>query len=206
MHRFKIDKEKLADYFILVVRCLLAYIFLDYGYAKLTEGQFGLHAEELAQPLGKTSLMRMAWYLFSFQPFKYFIGISQIICALLLIWNRTVLLGAALFLPIAANILIIDLTIMPGSPFAMRLSFYLLLDLLIFYHYREKVIMAFFYLTKGINPKFKYKPGWYLAIPLFAILLEFLPFVPRMISAFLKDPQGTWHEILKIIEAIGRNI
>ena len=59
------------------------------------------------------SLSKIAWHLFHHQPFKIFIGISQIVAALLLLYNRTMVIGALMLIPIVANILIIDLTIMP---------------------------------------------------------------------------------------------
>ena len=131
----QINKAKFFDYFIIIARFLLAIIFIMYGYSKLTEGQFGLSNEMLEKPIKELNLMQIRWYIFDKQPFKFFIGISQIICGILLLINRTVLIGAIIFLPIALNILIIDLTIMPtqmANAFAFRLGFYIILDLLIF--------------------------------------------------------------------------
>ncbi|MBT2622206.1 DoxX family membrane protein [Chryseobacterium sp. ISL-6] len=209
MKALNLNKAKIFDYFILVIRFLLAYTFIRYGYSKLTDGQFGLNENELLQPIKDLNLMKVGWYLFSFQPFSYFIGVSQILCAIFLLFNRTVLLGALLFLPIAANILIIDLTIMPkqmANAFAFRLSFYILLDLLIFYHYREKVINAFKSLTSGIKFKFKHHFSLYLLLPLFALVLEFSSAIPTAIFIFLKEPQKSWNYITSIVNVLLKNI
>jgi uncharacterized membrane protein YphA (DoxX/SURF4 family) len=104
--KLKISKAKLWDYFILTARFLLAWTFLGYGYGKLTAGQFGISEAELATPLQDLSLFRVSWYLFDHEPFKSFIGVSQVLCGLLLLVNRTVLIGVFFFLPIAATILI----------------------------------------------------------------------------------------------------
>ncbi|MEM8900560.1 MAG: hypothetical protein AAGC85_20765, partial [Bacteroidota bacterium] len=149
----KISREQFWDYLILTARFVLAWFFLYYGQGKLTGGQFGLTEEELLTPIKDLSLFKLGWYLFDFQPFKAFIGISQIICAILLLWNRTVILGAFLYLPIALNILIIDLTIMPIElkvGFAFRLSFYLLLNILILWHYREKLLIMWKAAWEGV--------------------------------------------------------
>ena len=96
----------------------------------------------MATQLKDVSLFKLSWYSFDHEPFKSFIGVSQIICGLLLLINRTTLIGAFLFLPIVATILIIDLTFMPISlaqGFAWRLSFYIFLDLLILWHYKDRM-------------------------------------------------------------------
>ncbi|MFC7525545.1 hypothetical protein ACFQRK_16395 [Parapedobacter sp. GCM10030251] len=80
-----------------------------------------LTVQELATPIQELSLFKIAWYLFDHQPFKIFIGISQIVASLLLLFNRTMVIGALMLVPIVANILIIDLTIMP---YAFKLAFF----------------------------------------------------------------------------------
>lgn len=130
-------KQKAWDYFILVGRFLLGWTFLRYGFGKITESQFGLDASAMATPIEDLSLFQLGWYLFEQEHFNTFVGISQILCGGLLIWNRTALIGAFLFLPLVGNILMVDLTIMPplmAKTFAWRLSAYILLDLLILWH------------------------------------------------------------------------
>lgn len=70
-------RSKIFDYLIIVIRFLLAVIFISYGYGKLTEGQFGLTIQELQKPVKELNLLQIGWYLFDQQPFKFFIGISQ---------------------------------------------------------------------------------------------------------------------------------
>ena len=138
----KISKEKLWDYFILIARFLLAWTFFGYGFSKLIDGQFGISEEEMTTPVKDLSLFKLSWFMFDHEPFKSFIGLSQIICASLLLFNRTVIIGAFLFLPIITTILIIDLTFMPigmAQSFTWRLSFYIFLDLLIIWNSSEQM-------------------------------------------------------------------
>jgi len=187
-----IPKARYWDYFIVAARCLLAINFLVYGYGKLTGGQFGLNEAELATPIKDLSLFRVGWYLFGHEPFETFIGVSQIICGILLLINRTVLLGAFMFLPIAANILVIDLTIMTGNfatGFAWRLSYYLLLDLLILGHYQEKLQVIWKAVWQNVQPQFKHPLWAYVLLPVLALVLEFVPVVPRaLIDLMLHKP------------------
>lgn len=207
MRKKIVDKRKIFDYFIIVSRFLLAIVFIQYGYSKLTQGQFGLSEEELAKPIKELSLMQVGWFLFDQQPFKAFIGVSQIICGILLLLNRTVLIGALLFLPIAINILIIDLTIMPkesANPFTGRFIFYILLDLLILYHYRIQAINASQIITQNTEPKFEYKIWLYLIVPVLALILEFTPALPALLYGFITQPAEMWNLIKETIGSISK--
>ena len=153
--------------------------------------------------------MQIGWYLFDKQPFKYFIGISQIICGILLLVNRTVLIGAIIFIPIALNIIIIDLTIMPkelGNSFAIRLGFYIFLDILIFYHYKVQTIEAVKNFTKSVKPKFKQKIWTLIFIPVLSFFLEFSPAIPKVIWGLITDPEKMIKSIKETINIILKNI
>ena len=84
-----VKKEKLWDYLILCARVLLAWILLSYGWSKVNGGQFGISAEEMARPVKDLGLFKLSWYMFDHEPFKSFIGISQIIAGLLLLTDIT---------------------------------------------------------------------------------------------------------------------
>ena len=194
-------KSKNFDYLIIVIRFLLAIIFISYGYGKLTEEQFGLTIEELQKPIKELNLLQIGWYLFDQQPFKFFIGVSQIICGILLLINRTVLIGAVLFLPIVINILIIDLTIMPkamANAFAIRLIFYIFLDSLIFLHYKKQTTAAIQKLLTNVKPKFKHNYWTILLIPVFAVCLEILPIVPKILWQIIQDPATLYNYMVEI--------
>lgn len=198
-------KEKYWDYFILVARFLIGWTFLNYGYSKLIDSQFGITSSEMATPLKDLNLFQVSWYLFDHQPFKAFIGVSQIICGILLIINRTVIIGALLFLPIVITILIIDLSFMPptfANAFAWRLSFYILLDTLILYHYRYKMILVWKTITTDVSTRYKYKIWAYLVLPIAAIALEVIGILPKMIVALISKPTELWSDILKQINVL----
>lgn len=188
----QISKAKFWDYFILVARFLIGWTFLRYGFSKLMEGQFGLTETELNTPISALSPFRISWYLFAFQPFKAFIGISQILAGLLLIWNRTVLIGAFVFLPIVVTILMIDMTFMPAamsSSFIWRLSYYIVLDLFILWHYKDRMIVIWHAVWQGVNTRFKYPVWIYLTVPIAAIIMEIIS--PRILFNLFTNPVET---------------
>ena len=178
----KFSKFQYWDYFLLSARVLLAWTLYRYGWAKLTDGQFGVDDKTMNTALKDIDLFRLSWYLADHQPFKAFIGISQIICALLLTVNRTVIIGAFVSIPIWLNILMWDLTFMGGMAvaFTFRLSYYVILTVLIIYQSKSKVIPAILRVTEnGSNIKF---PKWaYLLLPVTAIGIEIIGALPNAI-------------------------
>src|SRR5690606_14285107 len=155
------------DLLILAMRLLLAFTLWNYGYSKLTDGQFGLTEAE---------------------QFKSFVGWSQVVAAILLIFKRTFLLGTLMAIPIFLNILIIDITIMPLSfkiAFIFRISFYLFfLGIILLYH-KTQVIDALKSLTAAPYLKFKHHKKWFLIIPFYMVLLEMSSAVPKLIFYFI---------------------
>jgi hypothetical protein len=195
-------KQKLLDYFILCARVLLALILFNYGWAKLTDGQFGVTEKELAKPIKELGLFKLSWYLFDQEPFKSFIGVSQIITSLLLVYNRTLILGALIAIPIFLNVLIIDITYIKMTGFYWRLSYYLFLDFLILWHYKERMYLAFKNIFQGISTKFKYPIWAYLILPIMALGLEFLGAVPRLLLGLMLNPTETMKSIYELTKTL----
>ena len=195
-------KQKLWDYFILCARILIAWTLLGYGWSKLTGGQFGISAQELATPVKDLNLFRLSWYLFDHEPFNYFVGVSQIIAGLLLLYNRTLILGVLLSLPILANILVIDITYIKMPGFYWRMSYYLVLDMLILWHYKDRMITAFKAIFTGLTTRFKYPVWAYLILPVMAIALELLGTVPRLLTELVLSPAGLISRISTIPDLI----
>ncbi len=195
-------KQKLWDYCILCARVLLALILFIYGWAKLTDGQFGVTAKEMEKPVNELGLFKLSWYLFNQEPFKSFIGISQIITSLLLVYNRTLILGALISIPILLNILIIDITYIKMTGFYWRLSYYLILDFLILWHYRDRMYLAFKSIFLGISTKFKYPIWAYLILPIMAIGLEIFGAIPRFLVELIVNPSETIKSISELTKSI----
>ncbi|WP_223650327.1 DoxX family membrane protein [Hymenobacter psoromatis] len=180
------------DYFILMARVALAFIFMSYGLAKLAGYQFGVTSEILAQPLGQVSLAHVAWYCFGHEPFSAFVGISQVLASLLLLWNRTALVGAVLLLPIAITIFIIDLTYLNEIvAFRYALPFYLGLIFLIINHYRSRMVVVFRALALGVTTRFSYPLWTYFMLPVAGILLSMSWLLPKYTVDFIHNPAGT---------------
>jgi hypothetical protein len=90
-------------------RWIAATLCILYGFAKINGSQFTVLDSELTKPLGQVSGFWLTWYYFGYSAvYGTLIALLQIAAGVLLIVPRTALLGALLLLPIATNILLID--------------------------------------------------------------------------------------------------
>lgn len=177
--KLKLKREQIFDFIILILRWYLAYYMADYGIGKLTGNQFGHRsAEILNTPLKDVDKFHLAWHLFSLdRTFDIVVGITQIIGAVLIVVNKTALVGALVLLPILGQIFLVDLaftTNVFGSALPIRLSCMILSDLLILYYYKDKMILVWNNLTRGTTTKFKYKWWVFILLPFFGLATDFV--------------------------------
>ena len=173
------SKHKVFDFLITVLRYYLAYYMITYGLDKISGGQFGQRsAEILNTPLKDVDKFNLAWQLFSLdRTFEVVVGISQIIGAILIMINRTTLIGALVLLPILGQIFLVDLaftTNMVGHSLTIRLGAMICADLLILFYYKERMVLIWNNLTNGMNTKFKYKWWVFMLLPLLGMISDFV--------------------------------
>ena len=175
----KLTREQIFDFAILTLRWYLAYYMAEYGFSKLTGDQFGHRSVEiLNMPLKDVDKFHLAWHLFSLdKTFDIFVGLSQIIGAVLIAINRTALVGALMLLPILGQIFLIDIaftTSMFGAALPIRLCCMILSDLLILFYYKDKMILVWNNLTKDTTTKFKYKWWVFILLPFIGLATDFV--------------------------------
>lgn len=174
----QITKQQIIDFTILALRWYLAIYMFDYGIGKITGGQFGIiDSEILNRPLKDVDKFHVAWHLFSLsKTFNIIVGITQIAGAILLVINRTLLIGALFLLTVLFQILLIDVaftTDVFGAALPIRLSVMLLSDLAILFYYKDRMKLAWKNLTENVSTKLKYKWWNYLLVPIIGFLLGF---------------------------------
>lgn len=128
-----------------------------YGFGKITGQQFyrqGHLPETIAnKTVSALSAFELAWTFFGYSStYILFIGLSQLLGGILLLWNRSKLLGVAVLLPILLNIVVVDVVYEVGAATNSAL-FYLILLLFILYFNRRKVIVALQALTSKRSPQ-----------------------------------------------------
>lgn len=175
----KLTREQIFDFTILTLRWYLAYYMADYGFSKLTGDQFGYRSVEILNtPLKDVDKFHLAWHLFSLdRTFNIVVGVSQIIGAVLIVINRTALVGALMLLPILGQIFLVDLaftTNMFGAALPIRLGCMILSDLFILFYYKDRIVLVWSNLTKGTTTKFKYKWWVFILLPFIGLATDFV--------------------------------
>jgi len=129
-------KHSWTSYLDLAARLHVFFMLNIYGWGKMLGGQFyrrGHLPEEVALlTLGEAGPFELAWTFMGFsQTYILFIGISQIIGAWLLLWERTKLLGVAILLPIMVNIVVFDIIFLDRAGALASASIYTVLLIVI---------------------------------------------------------------------------
>ena len=91
-------------------RYLASFLILFYGFAKLNGSQFTILDSELDKPMGEVSGFWLTWYYFGYSSvYGNLIALAQILGGVLLMFQKTALLGSLLLLPIVTNIILVDI-------------------------------------------------------------------------------------------------
>ena len=132
----KIDFKKLFE---IVLRQCVFTILNIYALSKIFGGQFYMKGKlplEVAETtLGDASSFWLAWTFMGHSYFYVlFVGITQLIGAWFLLWNKTKLLGVLILMPIMINIIIFDIIFLDVYPALANavIVFSMLLLILIF--------------------------------------------------------------------------
>lgn len=164
----------------------MALILITYSILKLAGYQFYVSPELLLSKVKDANLFKLSWFLADHEPFKTFIGLSQIAAASLLIFNRTAVIGALMVIPIWLNIWIWDISFMDrimAIQFGFRIGFYLVLTGLILWFYRNRVINAYRILTKKAAGGLNKSILLYVSLPFVGYALEFI--IGKIVQVFL---------------------
>lgn len=93
-----------------ILRYVVAFLVITYGFAKLNGSQFTILDSELDKPMGQVSGFWLTWYYFGYSKvYGNLIALLQVLGGILLMFRRTTLLGTCLLLPIIANIILVDI-------------------------------------------------------------------------------------------------
>jgi uncharacterized membrane protein YphA (DoxX/SURF4 family) len=145
------------------VRLFLAFIFLSYAVAKLVGTQFIDGGPTLDKPVGELSGFEFTWAYFGYSKlFSWFVAGGQLTAAVLLLFDRTARLGAAVLLPITVNIVVVNFGFNISSGTKVVSVVYLLLNLfLVAGDWRAwKKVLWDDPATNTARPRWVRWPGW----------------------------------------------
>jgi len=137
-------KIVVRDLFILLSRIIVGATMIFYGGIKIFHIQFGVPADVLLQTVAQTDLMTLSWYLADHEPFRSFIGVTEIAIGCVFFHKRFFLIAAIASLPVWIGILVMDLTFMRYNYSVIALVIGMLcLSLFQIFTYRRHIIRAF---------------------------------------------------------------
>lgn len=112
LDRKRLEYRRLHQWFRVYVRFGLATIMFSYGFAKIIPTQMpGPFLERLVQPFGEFSPMGVLWTFMSVSDvYQIFTGFGEAIGGLLLVFRRTVTLGALLLIAVLSNVVLMNFT------------------------------------------------------------------------------------------------
>lgn len=147
-HSEFIMEKKWGKYAEFTARLYACTMLSVYDLGKIMGGQFyqdGNIPEHIATlPLAEVGSFDLAWTFFGYS-FGYilFIGGSQVIGSLLLLFERTKILGAAILVPILMNIIIVDYfyEISTGAMMS-AISYFIAVNFVLWFN-RTKILAAF---------------------------------------------------------------
>ena len=140
--------RSLKEIFEVVSRQCVFIIINIYGISKILGGQFYMKGKlpvEIANTtLGEVSSFSLAWTFMGHSYFYIlFVGLTQLIGAWFLLWNKTKLIGVLLLLPIMVNIILFDLFFLDVYPALANAIIVLSLLLLILFFNKNIVIESY---------------------------------------------------------------
>ncbi|TAE22215.1 MAG: hypothetical protein EAZ91_24085 [Cytophagales bacterium] len=103
--------DRLAYWFLVVLRYYVAMIAFGYGIIKLFGQQMPFPLiSQLATPLGDLLPMRFSWLFIGYSaPYQFFSGAVEVLTGLLLLWRRTATLGAFVGATVFMNVMVLNL-------------------------------------------------------------------------------------------------
>ena len=142
------NKSNLKETFELVLRQCVFIILNIYALSKLLGGQFYMNgklpAEIASTTLGEASGFSLAWTFMGHSYFYIlFVGLTQLVGAWFLLWNKTKLIGVLILIPIMVNIILFDIIFLDVYPALANAVIVFLMLLLILFFNKEIIIAAY---------------------------------------------------------------
>ncbi|MDH7446622.1 DoxX family protein [Aquimarina sp. 2201CG14-23] len=124
------------------LRYFVAFFIFVYGAAK--PFQFGNRSDLPNTPVNELSGMELMWSFFGYsQTLPIIIGVLQVLGALLLLSQRTKIIGTLLLIPIMVNIVLFDVFYQVKTGATVNAIIFLMILLILLFFERNKMIQLF---------------------------------------------------------------
>jgi uncharacterized membrane protein YphA (DoxX/SURF4 family) len=109
--RKRTSYPRLATATWVLLRYVVGYAMLSYGFAKIMRSQFrDLYPSQLAETVGDMSPMGLLWTFMGYSaPYTVFAGLMEAIGGALLLWRRTTTIGALVVAAVMCNVAMLNI-------------------------------------------------------------------------------------------------
>jgi len=130
--------EKAAYYITGVLRFVTSTVMLGYAFTKLSNGHMYASYAALDTKLNDLSDFDTVWSFYGrYSSLQAFLGIMELIPAIMLLFRRTTFIGAVLLLPVTANVLLLNIYFSIGFFTLPVIALVMVFCLYILYSYKE---------------------------------------------------------------------
>jgi len=151
----KINSERIYGFFYSAIRYCIAFNIASFGWKKFYGLQFIVPTEIASLPMNQQSGEWLTWFYFGHSPaFGIIIALIQIIGGYLLLFRRTVLIGALILFPVLLNLTLIAIFYQMNAGALMQ-SVLLTIGVLFLILLDYKKLVEFFFKTKSTLPSLK---------------------------------------------------
>jgi hypothetical protein len=135
------------------LRYSCAWLLYMYGVSKLAHLQFHLPSTITQRPLGSLTGYELTWYYYGYsRAYAIILGLTQVTGATLLLFRKTTLAGAAMMLPVMANILLVNIFILVNDYGPEFMATYIFTSLLVILWYHRSSLLSLFWSAQSGEP------------------------------------------------------
>ncbi len=135
------------------LRYSCAFLLYMYGVSKLAHLQFHLTPETARRPIGSMTGYELTWYYYGYsRVYACILGLTQVLGATLLLFRKTTLVGAAMMIPVMANILLIDIFILVNDYGPEFMAVFIFSSLLVILWHHRASLLSLFWSQQAAEP------------------------------------------------------
>lgn len=157
------------------LRYVCGFLLYMYGGSKLAHVQFSLPAEYANRRIGSLNGYELTWYYFGYSyTYAFILGSVQIVGATLLLFRKTAFLGAALILPVIANILLIDIFILRNDYGPELMAVFISISMLLILWSERDALIRLFWTEQASEPVQSGRSHFWIRVSIIATVLLLL--------------------------------
>ena len=145
------------------LRYFCAFMLYMYGTSKLLHFQLNLRSQLAQRAIGSLTGYELTWYYFGFsRVYASILGLTQVAGATLLLFRKTMLVGAAVMLPVMGNILLINMFVLVNDYGPYVIATLICISLSAILWHQRFALLTLFWSTQNGEPERSKRTHWWI--------------------------------------------